>query len=334
VSDAGARGSRPSFGVVFPAHAQVETLPAFARRTEELGFDELWLVEDCFLSGGLVMAATALAATRCLRIGLGLMAAPLRNPALAAMEIATLARLYPGRFRAAFGHGVREWMAQSGALPQRRVAALAEVTSAVRALLAGDTVTTCGSHVKLTDVALERAPEPPPPILIGTTGPRGLALAGALADGFVLAEGSGPAFISRAVAQASAAAAGRGSPSAVVYAWLRLEDDDERARMLLRPVLERWIEWGLFPEPAAAAGIVAPLRPGPVAPSLAAELAVVGDPPACAASVRRLVQAGAQTLVLAAIGGDHQAQYERFGRELLPQLRRDPGEEAGRLAAS
>lgn len=328
VSATKAAGSRPSFGVVFPATAEVETLPAFAQRTEAQGFDELWVVEDCFLSGGLVMAATALAATRRLRVGLGLMAAPLRNPALAAMEIATLARLHPGRFTAAFGHGVREWMAQSGALPERRLAALAEVTSTVRALLAGDTVTSAGSHVQLTDVALARAPDPPPPpILIGTTGPRGLALAGSLADGFLLAEGCGPAFIPRAVARASAAASGRGSPSAVVYAWLRVEDDDEHARTFLRPVLERWIEWGLFPEPAAAAGIVSPLSPGAVARSLAAQVAVVGDPPACADSALRFVEAGAATLVLVAIGGDHERQYERFAREVLPQLRAESGED-------
>jgi alkanesulfonate monooxygenase SsuD/methylene tetrahydromethanopterin reductase-like flavin-dependent oxidoreductase (luciferase family) len=325
VSAADTGRSQASFGVVFPANADVVTLPAFAARTEAQGFDELWLVEDCFLSGGLTMAATALAATRRLRIGIGLMAAPLRNPALAAMEIGTLARLHPGRFTAAFGHGVREWMAQSGALPERRMAALAEVTSAVRALLAGDTVTTAGSHVNLTDVALEWAPDPPPPILIGTTGPRGLALAGALADGFLLAEGCGPAFVSRAVAQAAAAATRRGdSPAAVVYAWLRVEDDDERARTVLHPVLGRWIEWGLFPEPAAAAGIVAPLRRGAVASTLAAEVAVAGDPPACAASARRLIEAGATTLVLAAIGDDHDRQYERFAREVLPQLRGGP----------
>jgi alkanesulfonate monooxygenase SsuD/methylene tetrahydromethanopterin reductase-like flavin-dependent oxidoreductase (luciferase family) len=320
VSAADAAGSRPSFGVVFPARAEVETLPAFARRTEQLGFDELWLVEDCFLSGGLVMAATALAATGRLRVGLGLMAAPLRNPALAAMEIATLARLHPGRFRAAFGHGVREWMAQCGALPERRMAALAEVTSAVRALLAGEQVTSAGSHLTLTDVALERAPDQTPEILIGTTGPRGLALAGALADGFLLAEGCGPAFISSAVARAAAAASGRSSPSAVVYAWLRVEDDDEHARTVLRPELERWLEWGLFPAPAAAAGVGLPLGPGAVPRSLAAEIAVVGDPPACAASARRFVDAGATSLVLVAIGGDHERQYERFARDVLPRL--------------
>src|SRR5580692_9945148 len=157
------------------------------------------------------MAATALAATARLRVGLGLMPAPMRNPALAAMEIGTLARLHPGRFTAAFGHGVREWMEQSGALPPRRMSALAEVTSTVRALLAGDTITSRGTYVNLTGVALDPPPDRPPPILIGSTGPRGLALAGEHADGFLLPEGCGPTFIARAVAQ-SAESAPRAQP--------------------------------------------------------------------------------------------------------------------------
>ena len=33
-----------------------EELPEFARAAERDGFDELWLVEDCFLAGGLTMA--------------------------------------------------------------------------------------------------------------------------------------------------------------------------------------------------------------------------------------------------------------------------------------
>jgi alkanesulfonate monooxygenase SsuD/methylene tetrahydromethanopterin reductase-like flavin-dependent oxidoreductase (luciferase family) len=40
-----------------------------------------------------------------LQVGVGLLPVPLRNPALAAMEIATVARLFPGRFRPGLGHG-------------------------------------------------------------------------------------------------------------------------------------------------------------------------------------------------------------------------------------
>ena len=220
-------------GVVFPASADPADLPAFARRVEELGFDSLWLIEDCFLSGGLTMAATALAVTESIGVGVGLLPAPVRNPAIAAMEIATLGRIHPGRFEATLGHGVAEWMAQIGALPARRLAALAETATAIRALLAGETVTTGGTHVKLSAVALEQPPPIAPPVLIGTTGPQGLAVAGRHADGILLPEGSGPAFVEWAIGQTSATSALR----CVVDCWFSIDDDPVCARRRLLPAL-------------------------------------------------------------------------------------------------
>ena len=52
-----------SIGVMFRREQAPENLPAYARRVEALGFDELWVVEDCFYTGGIAQAATALAAT-------------------------------------------------------------------------------------------------------------------------------------------------------------------------------------------------------------------------------------------------------------------------------
>ena len=54
-------------------------LPAFARRAEAAGFDELWVVEDCFYSGGVAAAAAALAATARVRVGIGILPAAARN---------------------------------------------------------------------------------------------------------------------------------------------------------------------------------------------------------------------------------------------------------------
>src|SRR5829696_739265 len=136
-------------GVMFRPEWPPEELPAFARGVEQDGFDELWLVEDCFLTGGPTMAAAALAATERITVGIGLLPAALRNPALTAMEISGLARLHPGRFAAALGHGVDPWMRQIDARPRDRLAALEEIVSAVRALLAGETVNVDGSHVHL-----------------------------------------------------------------------------------------------------------------------------------------------------------------------------------------
>lgn len=302
----------PSLGAVFPAQAAVESLPAFARTVEGAGLDELWLVEDCFLSGGLTMAATALAVTERIKVGIGLLPALMRNPALAAMEIATLARLHPGRFTVAIGHGVPSWMAQIGAAPKRRMAALEEVVTTIRALLHGETVTFDGSSVHLDEVVLENPPDVVPPIVIGTTGPRGLKLAGERADGFLLPEGSGPGMVEWAVEAAGAPA------ERVVYAWGSVDDDADAARAALEPKLAHWLEGGLYPEAYRRAGVEDPEGPVDLA-RLVGALTVHGDAASCAESIRRFAAAGATSLVFVPVG-DAAAQVELLGTAVLPEL--------------
>jgi len=308
--------SLPELGVVFPAHAAVEELPTFAAAVEAAGYERLWLIEDCFLAGGLTMAATALAVTERLRAGVGLLPATIRNPALAAMEIATLARLHPGRLEVAFGHGVREWMEQIGALPERRLAALEEVVLAVRRLLAGETVTVAGTHVRLDGVALETPPAVPPPVLVGTTGPKGMRLAARSADGLLLPEGCGPAFVEWAASELRDERP-EGRPRRVVYAWLRVEDDPSAAEAALRPALEGWLSSGLYPEPLKRAGVPLPPESEADFQTLARELAVAGDAPRCAAGIERLAAAGADSVVLAPVGPDPVGQVERLAEEVL-----------------
>jgi alkanesulfonate monooxygenase SsuD/methylene tetrahydromethanopterin reductase-like flavin-dependent oxidoreductase (luciferase family) len=299
----------PSVGVIFPAHAVVESLPSFAERAERVGLDELWVVEDCFLSGGVVMASTALAITHRLRVGIGLLPAVLRNPALAAMEISTLERLHPGRVTIAIGHGVAAWMRQSGAYPGNRLVALEEVVAAVRALLRGETVSVEGSHVRLAEVALERPPVAPPPILIGTTGPKGLAVAGRSADGILLAEGAGAPFVEWAAQRVAAEEGGLANPPrCVVYAWLRIDEDSGGVDEVLRAAIDHWRGSGHYPEPVR------------MAPANERELGVVGDPAACARAIDRLAAAGAHSVVLIPLGRDIEAQLDRLGAEVLPLI--------------
>ena len=116
--------SKPSLGVIFHPKFAPETLVDTARRAEAAGFDELWLWEDCFYAGALTSAATALSGTDRIKVGIGLMPVPVRNPLFAAMEITTLARLHPGRFHPGFGHGVDTWMKQIGVYPRSPLRAL------------------------------------------------------------------------------------------------------------------------------------------------------------------------------------------------------------------
>ena len=104
----------PRIGFVFLPERPIGELPRVAREADERGFDELWLWEDCFLAGGIAASATALASSSSIAVGLGIMPAVFRNVAATAMELATLANLYPGRFLPGLGHGLPRWMEQVG----------------------------------------------------------------------------------------------------------------------------------------------------------------------------------------------------------------------------
>ena len=188
----------PVTGVVFRPQLPPEELRRVVEHAEAAGLAELWLWEDCFLEGGLTTAAAALAWSSRLRVGVGLLPVPLRNPALAAMEIATLARLFPDRLAIALGHGVQDWMVQVGAGVESPMTLLREHTVAVRDLLRGETVSVSGRYVNLDAVALDWPPPTPPTLLIGARGPRSVALAGELTDGVLLDSVVDPAGVRRA----------------------------------------------------------------------------------------------------------------------------------------
>lgn len=183
-------GVAVTLGAVFPPQ-RTEDLHDAARAAERTGIAELWLWEDCFKQGGIAAAAAVLASTERLRVGLGLLPVPLRNVALTAMELATLARLFPGRILPGVGHGVAEWMQQVGAGAESPMTLLREYTHALRALLRGESVSVSGRYVRLHDVRLDYPPDHAPPLFVGGRGPRTLRLAGELGDG-ALADTVGP----------------------------------------------------------------------------------------------------------------------------------------------
>ena len=102
----GPRSSRPSVGVMLQRHVDPALIPHRARLFESLGFDDVWVVEDRYFSGGIAQAGAVLSATERLDVGIGNLPAVVRNPVFAAMELATLAGIYPGRLIAGIQVGV------------------------------------------------------------------------------------------------------------------------------------------------------------------------------------------------------------------------------------
>ncbi|MCM6778393.1 LLM class flavin-dependent oxidoreductase [Nocardia sp. CDC159] len=174
-----------SLGVVFEPQHPPELLREVVRVADAVGLEQLWLCEDCFAEGGISTAAAALAWSERVRIGVGVLPAPLRNVAVTAMEIATLERMFPGRTIWGVGHGNQQWMSQVGARVAAPLTLLREYLHALRSLLAGERITVRGRYIRLDDVALDWPPLTAPAVVVGGFGPRTLRLAGETADGVV-----------------------------------------------------------------------------------------------------------------------------------------------------
>jgi len=196
--------TRAEIGMCFDRTFPAAAIPDYARRLEASGVDQLWVIEDCFFTAGVSLAAAALTATERLHVGIGIMPAVARTAAMTAMEITTLSNLAPGRLTAGIGHGVQEWMGQMGVRPRSPLTALDETITNVKRLLAGDEVTFAGDYVTLDRVRLDQPPAAGeiPHVLAGVQQPKSLALAGRVADGAILVEGTGPTYVDWALEHA------------------------------------------------------------------------------------------------------------------------------------
>lgn len=221
----------PQLGMCFDRELPASFVVEVAERLEHDGVDQLWVIEDCFYTAGISLAATALARTERLTVGLGILPAVARNPAVTAMELATLANLAPGRLLAGIGHGVQDWMEQMGERTSSPLTTLEEVLTVIGCLLRGESVSFDGREVTMRDVTLHAPPATVPPLLAGVRGPKSLALAGRAADGLVLAEGAGPTYVAQSIAHA-------GSPDPFrvsVFTALCVQDDAKLARRIMSP---------------------------------------------------------------------------------------------------
>jgi alkanesulfonate monooxygenase SsuD/methylene tetrahydromethanopterin reductase-like flavin-dependent oxidoreductase (luciferase family) len=281
--------SAPRIGFMFDCGRPPEELPGFATAVEEAGADDLWVVEDLGYNGAVSAAALALAVTTRLRVGIGIAPVALRNPALLAMEIATIARIHPGRLVAGVGHGVAEWMRQVGAETPHKLAMLEETIVATRALLTGETVTQHGRTVTVDGVRLHHPPADVPPIVTGVVRPRSLELSGRVADGTILAEGAGPAELTAARTHIDRGreAGDRPAHELIVFAFLHVTTDEAAAADATRDKVAAQAAWLGIP-PSDLFTLIGPAETIP-------------------AKVAALHEAGAATVILRPVGPDPEA---------------------------
>ena len=160
------------------------------QRAEAAGFDAVWQADSRLVRDAVVPMAAFAAATDRIKIGSGVIDIWTRNAARLASTFSTLDDLAPGRILCGLGAWWDPLARKVGIDRHTPLRAMREVVTAVRALLADETVSMEGTHVSLDGVELDyvyqerRAKDVP--IYIGATGMQMMELTGQIADGVVL----------------------------------------------------------------------------------------------------------------------------------------------------
>ena len=277
---------------------------AFAIRAESLGFAGLWTLDSppgnrtahWPVLDALHCLSHAAAVTETMRLGVAVVVVPRRQPAVLAKDLATIDRLSAGRLIVGVGLGRiedPETLVGMGLPADRPVRRLLEGVEMMRAIWAADAAAYDGELYHFTGVELAPKPlqRPGPPVWFGGGVAVALRRAARLGDGWI---GSGSSSVEDFESQAPIVArelegAGRDAERFTIAkrVYIAVEDDADVARRRLSAVLDTMYRW----------------------PGLGERVGVCGPPEACAAQLRRLVDAGAEELVLAPMYG-HLAQLE------------------------
>jgi probable F420-dependent oxidoreductase len=168
----------PSFALG-PKTASLETMGAYLRRAEDLGFESAVSIDHLLLTPPayactwlepIAMLSALAGVTRTIKLGTMVLVLPLRNPAYFAKEWATLDLLSGGRSILGIGVGWHEEEFELMGVPYReRGPRMNEMIEAVTALWAGDNVTYQGTYYRFQGLTIDPKPvqTPHPPIWIG-----------------------------------------------------------------------------------------------------------------------------------------------------------------------
>jgi alkanesulfonate monooxygenase SsuD/methylene tetrahydromethanopterin reductase-like flavin-dependent oxidoreductase (luciferase family) len=312
-----------------------ERIGQLARLSEELGFTELWVPEDYFFTGAIASGTLALAMTSTVPVGIGIVSAVARHPAVLAMELSTIARAFPGRAWPGIALGQPARLRQMGVHPESSIlTSLRETVSTVRSLLEGNEVTVQGQDFSIDGVRLAYPPRTAVPLYMGARGPRMLGLAGEIADGTIIAWPCSPSYVTWARRHITRGMQRSGQMKHRVprFCLFSIDVDGRKARQAIRPLLA----WALAMigrcPPTDVLGISEDLigmidRGG--APTIERdmpdrwlqELAIAGDPEECAAKIHEFLSAGADSVILYPYRTDLAAEMLNvFAADVLPRL--------------
>lgn len=228
--------------------AGLQAITEQAILADELGFDSVWLghhylARSAFLQP-LSLAAHLAGVTRRVRIGFGVLVAPLYNPIALAEELATLDVLSGGRIVAGLGAGYRKVeCAAFGVDWEERGRLLRQYVPILRGLWRGESISARGAWGAVEGARLELrcVQEGGPPIWLGALAPAGIRRAAALDAPWIIGPEGNDADIAQRLTLYRAALEEHGHSPERVYPLTReaaVATTTEKAIASIRPHLE------------------------------------------------------------------------------------------------
>jgi 5,10-methylenetetrahydromethanopterin reductase len=301
---------------------------------EALGFDGVSVFHDFGFQPSLYPLLEMARVTERIRLGAACLNPFLLHPVeiagqAAALDLASDGRAYVGLTRGA-------WLGQVGVHQPRPLRAMAEAIEVIRRLLRGDDSAYAGEVFPLAAGTRLRYPRRRPDldVLLGTWGPRGLALAGRAADEVKLGGCANPDMVRHARALIDAASSGR-QVGLVVGAVTVVDEDGAAARARARSEVAMYLDVVAKQDVTADVPdeVLVPMRAalgrgdavaaGRVIPDeVLDKFAFAGAPEDVAAHGAELIAAGASRIEF---GTPHGASdddgVELLGKRVLPALR-------------
>jgi len=284
-------------------------------RIEELGYESAWTSEHIFFYFPTYDALTSLAAmaarTSRIRLGTAVLLLPLRPPALAAKEIASVDNISGGRVILGAGVGgeyAKEFEAVGVPLRERGRRA-DEALEVIRLLFNDDNVRFEGPFTKLDGVTLMPKPVQPggPPIWVAGRSDAAMRRAGRLGDGYLPYLFSPERFrdgLAKAREYAEKAGRDPSSITGAIYQFICLADSYDEAKSISAADLSR-----RYNQPFE---------------KIVDRYVVMGTADDCAARLADFAHAGVEHFILVPIvpaPADFMAHVEAYATGVLPKMR-------------
>ena len=297
-------------------------LVELGRRAEQAGFHALWISDHYHPWNGeqghsafVWSVIGALAEATDLPVTTGVTCPTMRtHPAIVAQAAATSAVMTGGRFNLGVGSGEalnEHILGDHWPEADVRLEMLREAVEVMRLLWQGGQRSHRGRHYTVENARVYDLPDEPPPVLVSGFGPKAIALAAEIGDGFVTTEPDGDAI------EQYRSRGGKGP----VHAGTKVcfMDSEEKARETAHRIWPNEALPGelaqILPTPThfeQASSLVTPdMLSVPLGPDLDAH----------AAALQEYADAGVDELFVQQIGPDQDAFFTTWAEQILPRFR-------------